>query len=90
MAKGPAATYTIEHTSGWKIEGIQINNVTFDRAEKGYVHSQTKICLMIRKRIEKEPGDYPGLIYYGDLAFTKVRDVPATSAKMKPPALLRK
>ena len=87
MGWGPSAVYIVEHTEGWKIEDLRISNNIFDRAEKGILHFQTKICLQVRHRIDKDFGGDPGFVYYDELKFTKVRDVPAAAKrppKMKP------
>lgn len=81
MGWGPSAIYTIEHTEGWKIDDVRISNLAFGRAEKGNLHSQTKICLQFRDRIVQGFGGDPGFIYYDDLKFIKTRDVPANAKR---------
>lgn len=83
MGWGPSAVYVVDHLNGWKVEDLRISSIAFDRASKGNLHHQTKICLQIRHRIEKDYGGDPGFIYYDELTFTKVRDIPS-SAKRPP------
>lgn len=86
MVWGPSAIYTVEHESGSKIKDLRISDHALERAIKGNLHHQTKICLQIRFRIEKDLGSDPGFIYFEELTFLKIREIPASAqrpSKMK-------
>lgn len=83
MGSAPSAIYIVEHSAGWKVEDFRIEDATFDRAERGFTYPRTDICKAFRSRVEEELGGDPGFILYGDLEFTKRRDVP-TSAELPP------
>ena len=87
MGWGPSAIYTVEHARGWKIENFRISDSVIERAQKGNLHHQTKLCLEFRARVEKDFGTDPGFIYYDELTFTRTRVIPAAAKrppKMKP------
>lgn len=87
MGWGPSAIYTVEHERGWKVEDLRISDIVVERAEKGNLHHQTKICIQFRNRVEKDFGIEPGFIYYHELTLTKTRVIPAAAKrppKMKP------
>lgn len=85
MGWGPSAIYTIEHERGWKIEDLRLSDSVVERAEKGNLHFQTKICIQFRNRIEKDFGGDPGFVYFEELVLTKTRVIPA--AAKRPPKM---
>lgn len=85
MGWGPSAIYTVTHFSGYKVEDLRISDIAYRKAEKGNPHFQTKICLEIRDRIEESTGKDPGFIYYDELEFIKIRNIP--TANKRPPKM---
>ena len=84
MGRGPSAIYKVEHKLGWKIEDLRIYHRVIERAEKGFTHFQTTLCMQFRNRVEKDFGEDPGFVYYDDLVLTKVRDIPPSAARRPP------
>jgi hypothetical protein len=60
------------------VEELRISDAVMSNAQKHKENYQQKICIAFREALRKQNnGRAPAWVEYGDLVFTKLRDVPA-------------